>query len=610
MSIAVWQPLTTYSPGAVVLRATTPPAVATAPTNADFESGDTGWTKGTNWTIATATNTYTGTYTARLGKTGLISLSQPRVYERIYAAAASPVLPLQSITASCMVNQGAADARYAGAKVQLEWLDAVNATIRIDDGNLIDSGSGGNWQRSTVTGVAPSNAAYVRVGASGFQRMSKTLYVDAFVWNYAYSDPFTSLVFTAVQADDGVSAATEPVWPDAPGEQVIDGTVTWEIVYGSSVTWEGHPILVSGSTEPDWPLTVGSSILDNTINWVAVSRRVQDERCPNGPVVAIAASKIYCGDDDIIAYSATVNPLDWSTIDDAGYLPFGLNTHGSNPVSAMGLYRSNLVAFNSAGFQMWQVDQDPTNMALLDAAPVGCTEHRSVQPFQNDLMFVNPVGARNISIAGASTNLQAGSTGEPVDALVTAKIRAAEYNPISEFIPSYGQYWLIFGDEAFVLTMNTDKKGSWSRYVFPEAITDTTLLGNDLYLRTETHKVWKVSDLVTQDDVFEEVGVDFDGVIQWPHLDFGALGVEKAFVGVDVVATAPTGVSVSVGYDQRDLDARTDDYALEYADTLTGQLIPIPVAGPSFDLRLTFAANQAWRWTASVMYIQDFRTGT
>jgi hypothetical protein len=336
---------------------------------------------------------------------------------------------------------------------------------------------------------------------------------------------------------------------------------------------------------------------------------VKDTRCPNSKIVAIAASKVFAADEDIISYSATVDPLDWSTADDAGYLPFGLQTHGANPVLAMGLYRGNLVAFNSAGFQMWQVDQDPQNMALLDAAPIGSTEPRAVKPLQNDLVFLNAVGVRNIAIAGASTNLQAGSTGEPIDALVQPKIRAALYQPHSAFFPAYGQFWVFFGDEAFVLTLNEGKTGKWSRYVFPEAITDTTLLDNDLILRTETHKIWRVTDLVLHDDDVSGYGTEFEGTVHWPHLDFGTLGVTKQFVGFDLVADAPEGVTVSIGYDQRDITARTAEYTMD-PDTLPGQLVPIPVSAPSFDMRLIFAGGQAWEWFASVLYVTDRRPGT
>lgn len=98
----------------------------------------------------------------------------------------------------------------------------------------------------------------------------------------------------------------------------------------------------------------------------------------------------------------------------------------------------------------------------------------------------------------------------------------------------------------------------------------------------------------------------FQSIIQWPHLDFNALGTEKQFVGFDIVADAPEGLAVSIGYDQRNLDARTDDYTME-ADSLPGQMVPIAVSGPSFDMRITFVEDQAWEWQACVIYIQDRR---
>lgn len=836
MTTPVWQAGTLYAPGSVVRRNTAPGATAVAITNPGFESDLTGWSvEGDGTFSATTAKFFDGTKSLRFEKS-----SPGENVGRVYATTAFAVTPGQSITVSCMVSQGAADAGNAGGRVQLEWLDSGMASIAIVDGNNVNNSSQ-TWKKSEIAAaIAPAGAAYVRPGARCFQQQTgEKVHVDAFTWNYvAPATATTNLVFRAVQADSGFSAATEPNWPLALGEQVIDNEVTWEAIYASLVVWEAYPILVSGATEPAWPTGVGGTVLDGSIVWEAVARRVEDEKCPNTPIVTIAASKIFAADDDIISYSATVNPLDWSTADDAGYLPFGLQKYGANPIKAMDLYRSNLVALNSAGFQMWQVDQDPVNMALLDAVPIGSIYPTAIQPVVNDLVLLTSQGVRNIGIAGASTNLQAGSTGEPIDVLVKAKLAADLYEPVSITVPAYGQYWLIFGDEAFILTINDGKTMRWSRYVFPEAITDATLLGDDLYLRTETHKVWKVDEDLLLDDVragagsatwladfgdfdtvstntasffiavpagtdrvlvgqittggtsattlphtltlegepvgasisFEEsaelgygtttfsfalgdsaveqtlelvltfanptsgfrsvayqakafanvnqadaaswydsagayidgtfpgisviqsatgdlvftaatgydsvspvltassaqatmtndttingssitvnsaftvgadsdptiawavsgagainlgraqaivlrgaggadVGEDFQGVVWWPHLDFGSLGVTKQMVGFDLVADAPAGVTVSVGYDQRNVNTRTDEYTLD-ADTLPGQLVPIPVSAPSFDFRLTFAAGQAWEWFASVLYVTDRRPGT
>ena len=190
-NVPAWQPLTTYSPGAQVIRATAAPIVVAAPANSGFEDGDQDWTKETadpgyqTWAIETHDSAFEGAYSARLRKTG-IGLANP-VYKRIYATVPFAALPNQAIEASCMVQQGGASAGNAGAMVQLEWLDAGMVSLRIDNGNLVKKGSDGAWKISTVTATAPAGTAYVRIGASGFQTENKRVSVDKFIWNDEYA---------------------------------------------------------------------------------------------------------------------------------------------------------------------------------------------------------------------------------------------------------------------------------------------------------------------------------------------------------------------------------------------------------------------------------------
>lgn len=100
-------------------------------------------------------------------------------------------------------------------------------------------------------------------------------------------------------------------------------------------------------------------------------------------------------------------------------------------------------------------------------------------------------------------------------------------------------------------------------------------------------------------------GVDFVGTMQWPHLDLGGVGREKRMVGLDLVADAASGVSISIGYNQKDLSQRTPDYLVD-ADTLPGpNMVPFPVSGPTFDARLTFPAGVSWEWQAMTLYVLD-----
>jgi hypothetical protein len=97
-----------------------------------------------------------------------------------------------------------------------------------------------------------------------------------------------------------------------------------------------------------------------------------------------------------------------------------------------------------------------------------------------------------------------------------------------------------------------------------------------------------------------ETGTPFEGYMAWPYLDFGLLGQDKELEGFDAVIDGT--FRVSFGYSQRDFSLATDAYALA-GDTLTGDMIPMPLTAPSFQMRITFDASQAWEWFASNMYI-------
>ena len=600
MATPVWEPGTLYSPGALVRPRTASPIVQDELLNPSFETGDL-----TGWTVSNAAITvvnmagaaFEGTYAVRHpdGLLGTYFIDNDTVV---------PVTPGMVINAACRYRRETNVTGRQSMALEIRFFDSGMVDLVAEQYTEQASGGVNVWFTVGVAAVAPASAAFAQLRIRSFQTGTGGThhqYFDSVTWDYAFAAAPDGLVFRATQTTAGYSDSVEPTWPTIVGGTVVDNEVTWEGVLASRVVWEASPILVSGSVEPTWPLTINAVVADGTIGWKAISRRIEDERCPNSEIVAMAASKIFAGDKDIIPYSATVNPLDWSTANDAGYIPFGIQTYGSNDVAALGLYRSNLVAFNSEGFQMWQVDEDPANNAILDAVPVPCTYPKTVQPIGDDLAFLSPVGVRNISVAGASTNLQAGRFGEGIDVLVKAAIDADLYEPFSITWPAAGQYWLVFGAEAFVLTVNGPKDLSWSRYVFPEALTDWTLHGDELHLRTAGNKVWKMDPDALRDDE-DGTPVEFEGVLHWPFLDFGSMGVDKELEGLDVTCTAPEGVAVSVGWNQKNRADRTTDHDVD-EDTTTGTIIPLPLTAPSFDLRLTFAGNQAWEWNAASIHI-------
>lgn len=159
--------------------------------------------------------------------------------------------------------------------------------------------------------------------------------------------------------------------------------------------------------------------------------------------------------------------------------------------------------------------------------------------------------------------------------------------------------------QVFVYTMNqAGKPGAWSRYVFPFSVDYFAQLGNALYIRNGD-VVSIVSEDAVTDDV-EGLPIAFTGTVQSPWLDCGQPGVTKMLEGFDIVSSGLP--SVSVGYDQRNVAAYTDPYAVD-PDTLPGGVIPLPVMGPSFSLKIDYAGGEKWRLQSLLLSFHDMGNG-
>lgn len=607
--VTVWAKGTLYAPGAVVQPTTAQGAFINAIPNGDFENGNDGnWVLGTNWAYNNvAGKPYQGNWCA--------AFTVASVTSELVMSTFGTVTPGQSVTTSAYVNpnNNGADCTM---KMSLRWYDSADTFI---SETLGVGQQGGGYRQATVTGIAPANAAHVRAAVQAATGTSANqAFADLVSWNLSTAAPVSNFLFEAVQSVAGTSGATEPAWPSVAGNTVIDNAVTWKAIGTSIITWQALPITKSGVTEPVWPTTVGNTIKDGNMSWVCINRQITDPKCPNTNVVNIEASHVFVGNKDIVSFCAAVDPTDYTSANNAGYLPTGLNALGDNPVKVLGLYRSNLVAMNAGGYQMWQVDPDPANMAKLDAQPVGSIYTRAGQAVANDYLFLTEVGVRNLGTVGATANMQVGGTGQPVDALVKAQLKAAVYDPLSLYYPGQGQYWLFFGPQAFVLTINGQGTKSWSRYIFPDTITDWTLNAGLLYLRTAGNLVWQL-DASTLVDDFGGANTGFPGIMQWPYIDLGPLGINKEMIGIDIVGDGQ--VNIQIGFNEADKTTLNDvagfstslnvtpPYTVAVADTVPGTPIPIPVNAPSVTIILTFAPNQAWSWEATNVYLTDARGG-
>ncbi|WDM67618.1 LysM peptidoglycan-binding domain-containing protein [Xanthomonas cucurbitae] len=155
------------------------------PSNASFEDGNRGWTSGEGWVISqrgAGGAATTGTWGAEFkgSNNGPQSITNNK---RVAVSAG------QTITASAMIQQGASDAGAANARVLVIWYDAAGTMLPGGDGkswssgNLVTSGSDGNWGKSELTTTVPPGAAFMAIGGSASKGINaNSLWMDDFQW--------------------------------------------------------------------------------------------------------------------------------------------------------------------------------------------------------------------------------------------------------------------------------------------------------------------------------------------------------------------------------------------------------------------------------------------
>lgn len=156
------------------------PTISNQIANPGFEEGATGWEElGTNWIIQNS-GAYQGAWCANNDTDNGPEVSGDEILNENIV----PVTPGFAITAQCRVKGSGADDNIGA--VLIEWLNSSQVRISTTVGNYSDDGSPGDWEVSTVNGVAPAGAAYARIGGICNTNSNGDVKFDAFSWSYVY----------------------------------------------------------------------------------------------------------------------------------------------------------------------------------------------------------------------------------------------------------------------------------------------------------------------------------------------------------------------------------------------------------------------------------------
>ncbi len=365
--------------------------------------------------------------------------------------------------------------------------------------------------------------------------------------------------------------------------------------------------------------------------------RITDANCPQSRNVTIVNNRVWATTTvGTVRYCAAGSPRDWTTTNNAGFLPVSNNMAGVGNPTALGQYQTDLVVFFENAAQVWNPDTNPTNMAIRQRIyDLGTTVQAGVVPFSNDLGFISQGGIRSLTISSQTTNREDNDIGSAID---EAPLGVVEYSkggspgvtqtlvyprygttivagagsPFARYFSRLGQVWFVFPNvrpaeavdatpPSAARTQNTSvvavltfskigRTAAWSYYHFPFALEDlvwdaaqSKVVGWALVPRGVTFRRTQVSTdelLIAGTALGDNAGVTpIDWQAEGPFVDMKLPGILKSVFGADVLANP--GCDLSFRYDPNNPSAETSAQPIVGPDTRPNGLVPVEVTSVS-----------------------------
>jgi hypothetical protein len=260
----------------------------------------------------------------------------------------------------------------------------------------------------------------------------------------------------------------------------------------------------------------------------SVDTKVTTPFVPAGMVLKLA-QKVWTPDqiNGAVRFTSTqFGPGDWSTLEDAGFLPVLANTPGDHTITGLGYLQSTggavdnrqsaLVVFFEDSVQIWAVDPDPLNHFLTgNVGGVGTENYRSIANVFGDPVFLSRDGFSSLRISYRTGAMDSGKIGAPIEEL-TAALGPGSITA-STWWDTKGLYIAAAGSTLYVWRNDPiSKVQGWSVWPMPYSITDFVDFDEELYFRTTEDGVHKFNDQLDTDD---GAPIAFDLETQFLHMN-------------------------------------------------------------------------------------------
>lgn len=323
---------------------------------------------------------------------------------------------------------------------------------------------------------------------------------------------------------------------------------------------------------------------------------VTDENCPHEGAFTKKANKIFCIKNDVVRFSATSDARDWTTEEDAGFLPVSVQQTGASSPCALGEYQSNLVVFFSDSAQIWFIDPDPKNHRLVDTVPIGTGYQFGHANMSGDIFFLSPSGFRSIAVQSYSNNLMDNDIGSPIDALILYEMRQ-KINPFTVYYRGGGQLFCFVGDKAYVYSFSRSAKVSaWSIWQFHFTLDYITEFNSNLHVRSGNNVY------VFDAEMYTDNGLPIKVTAELPYLDCKSPGILKQFTGVDVAASG----SLDLSFKFNPLRPEMETQPLHLRDDSRPlPRIPVEVMATNLAIKIQNTADEPFELAAVTLYYEN-----
>jgi len=299
----------------------------------------------------------------------------------------------------------------------------------------------GGWLRARPKWKASPGALAVPAQWKGLESNAGYLWTFS-CWDVA-TVPNTSDIVNAETGERLVyafqSSGTGGDFDDATSTQLL-GVTRWEKGFVVAMT-------------PDGGANNFKTVFDvNTTTHTVTGTAITDVNMPSSGIMVTATARIYAVSDDgqSVKFSAVGDPTDWTTSGDAGSLPVSQHFASGQRAYGLGLYQGKLAVFTDQSIQLWNIDPDPTGMALdrvIDG--VGTRHHGSIVSLYGDLLFLSESGVRSLTTLSNALFPSDVDVGLPIKAFTkppTSLTRTADGGPIPSVkgiaAGPFSQYWV------------------------------------------------------------------------------------------------------------------------------------------------------------------------